>query len=119
MHAPAVPTRLAFLFLSWCTAHGASKFVRLTEDGQTCASSGHMDIATAADCVAAFDALEYPGKSSHSYEEVDTESRSFKPRGCYSQCFSDVAGYFCRAFNEHPTGSGAGVDTERDDYILS
>jgi hypothetical protein len=93
-------------------------YVRITSDGQTCTGAGYYDIESRADCAAAFDELQLVGKGSSTQFQVDSVSYSFKPKGCYSECYSSYAGWFCRGFNTHPTGNGEGVDTANNRFVL-
>jgi hypothetical protein len=86
-------------------------------EGQTCASQGYDDIESYSECDDAFDYLVVP-KESTSYEHVDNGGWSFYPKGCFSQCYSAYAGYFCRKFNSHSTGDGTGTDVSEDIYII-
>ena len=94
------------------------QYIRLRGDGQTCTSEGYSDITSKTECRAAFDALLHPGKTSTAHDNVDLVSRSSRPKGCYSECFSDSSGYFCRDFNSHATGNGGGVSVADKLYIL-
>ena len=44
-------------------------------------------------------------------------SYSFRPKGCYSKCYSAGTGYYCASFNTHAIGNGEGTDTGNDQYI--
>lgn len=88
-------------------------YVRLTTEGTTCESESLHAIETTDDCREAIEALECPNKASQDYEEVSEVSYSFRPKGCYSNCYSDFAGFFCRMFNSHATGDpSVGVDLD-------
>jgi hypothetical protein len=99
-------------------------YVRIMADGETCASSGHSDVTSLAECEAAFAEQEHAGKRSSSVNlAASAQNFSFVPKGCHSSCFSDYSGYFCRAFNSHAGGSGertSSVDDNPDNqlYVL-
>jgi hypothetical protein len=87
-------------------------YVRIMANGETCASSGHADVSSLAECEAAFAEQEHAGKRSSEKTSanlaVSAQNFSFVPKGCHSSCFSDSSGYFCRTFNSHASGSGEG-----------
>eukprot|EP00930_Biecheleria_cincta_P105855 TRINITY_DN988_c0_g1_i1.p1 TRINITY_DN988_c0_g1~~TRINITY_DN988_c0_g1_i1.p1 ORF type:complete len:421 (-),score=72.22 TRINITY_DN988_c0_g1_i1:238-1470(-) len=98
--------------------HGdAHRYIRLTGVGDTCKSLGHADIETFDECEDAFEVLEHEGKSLHDFEHIRQVDYSFQPKGCFSSCFSNYAGYFCRSFN--PGGSDSmGNNPAGNCYIL-
>eukprot|EP00927_Polykrikos_kofoidii_P085175 TRINITY_DN918_c1_g1_i3.p1 TRINITY_DN918_c1_g1~~TRINITY_DN918_c1_g1_i3.p1 ORF type:complete len:398 (+),score=40.15 TRINITY_DN918_c1_g1_i3:74-1267(+) len=82
-------------------------YERVMESNQTCRSQGYTDITSVEECKVAFDATEYEEKR---MEAVKSVSFSWEPKGCYSKCFDPWGGYYCRHFNNHATGNGAGSD---------
>eukprot|EP00927_Polykrikos_kofoidii_P081087 TRINITY_DN78231_c0_g1_i1.p1 TRINITY_DN78231_c0_g1~~TRINITY_DN78231_c0_g1_i1.p1 ORF type:complete len:240 (+),score=28.57 TRINITY_DN78231_c0_g1_i1:72-791(+) len=86
------------------------QYVRLEGAGQTCSLPEYRNIDTPEQCEEAFRVLTYTAKR---HDQVIQEKVPFKPRGCYSDCFSEHAGYHCRKFNIHPTGNGQGSTDKR------
>jgi hypothetical protein len=96
------------------------RYVRIMANGETCASSGHSDVTSLAECEAAFADQDHADKTSSSEHAVSTQDYSFRPKGCYSLAFSDHSGYFGRRFNTHASGRGEGTSVVDDDeqYVL-
>eukprot|EP00927_Polykrikos_kofoidii_P058476 TRINITY_DN52_c0_g1_i2.p1 TRINITY_DN52_c0_g1~~TRINITY_DN52_c0_g1_i2.p1 ORF type:complete len:462 (+),score=37.43 TRINITY_DN52_c0_g1_i2:73-1386(+) len=78
-------------------------FVRLGGDGETCEVSGFRSIEDQSECKGAFDALAHASKS---LEVIQEQNNKYNPKGCYSTCFDEHSGYYCRKFNAHSQGQG-------------
>ena len=95
--------------LTCCRTGTGASYVRLYNDGETCANTGNMNIPDATECQNALDALQ-PNVQSTATQSVSTETLSFRPKGCHSTCYDDYGGYYCRYFNSHESGSGSGTN---------
>eukprot|EP00927_Polykrikos_kofoidii_P018539 TRINITY_DN185_c0_g2_i2.p1 TRINITY_DN185_c0_g2~~TRINITY_DN185_c0_g2_i2.p1 ORF type:complete len:490 (-),score=74.65 TRINITY_DN185_c0_g2_i2:284-1753(-) len=88
--------------------HLAERFIRVSEVGATCRSKGYKNIADFQECAEAF--LEHEFEKSS--EQVYVVSTRWEPKGCFSDCFDEFAGFMCRKFNKHKDGNGEGGDGE-------
>eukprot|EP01043_Picozoa_sp_COSAG02_P003612 COSAG02_NODE_89_length_38500_cov_61.646910_24_plen_1270_part_00 len=87
-------------------AQVAGNFVRLTSDGETCASAGYDQIADTTECSSAITAFNEVLGVTGSVISVDTVDYSFRPSACFSACFSQSSGFFCASFNTASTDHG-------------
>ena len=82
-------------WLAVSSAQGGT-FIRLTIDGQTCASAGFTDLQSASECETAIkqaNAAEGYGERLHG--TVTSVQYTIRPTGCYTSCYTASEKFFC------------------------
>ena len=82
-------------WLAVSSAQGGT-FIRLTIDGQTCASAGFTDIQSASDCETAIkQANAAEGYGERLFGTVTSAQYTVRPTGCYTSCYTASEKFFC------------------------
>eukprot|EP00927_Polykrikos_kofoidii_P003405 TRINITY_DN1134_c0_g1_i2.p1 TRINITY_DN1134_c0_g1~~TRINITY_DN1134_c0_g1_i2.p1 ORF type:complete len:432 (-),score=39.64 TRINITY_DN1134_c0_g1_i2:73-1368(-) len=91
------PDEMTTVLTTTITAPFQTNFVRRINAGEKC--DGQLrNIDTLAKCERAFVDLRY---ASREMEDIKPVNSPIEPTGCYSKCFSEHTGHYCRRFNSH------------------
>lgn len=77
--------------ISECSYGRSTCVVRLTIDGQTCASAGYLDINSPHDCGSAIAEANAALGYGHTLNEPVRDADDWHPTGCSTQCYSPTA----------------------------